>query len=77
MTDGKAAPSQPFWRRGRLGQVFDIAAVPVASVFLALVVPRLIILASSIVTTGSIDWALPFVAYAALLQGAFGRSRRS
>ena len=27
---------------------------------------------SSVVTTGSIDWTLPFVAYAALLQGAFG-----
>ncbi len=32
----------------------------------------MIILASSVVTTGSIDWALPFVAYSALLQGAFG-----
>ena len=41
-------------------------------VFLALVVAALIILVSSVVTTGSIDWALPFVAYAALLQGAFG-----
>ena len=40
--------------------------------FLALVVAGLIILASSIVTTGSIDWTLPFVAYGALLQGAFG-----
>ena len=72
MTDVKAPPTKPFWRRGRLGQVFNIAAVPVASVFLALVVAGLIILASSVVTTGSIDWTLPFVAYAALLQGAFG-----
>jgi simple sugar transport system permease protein len=37
-----------------------------------LVVAALIILVSSVVTTGSIDWALPFVAYAALLQGAIG-----
>ncbi len=72
MTDVKAPPTQPFWRRGRLGQVFNIAAVPVASVFLALVVAGIIILASSVVTTGSIDWTLPFVAYGALLQGAFG-----
>ncbi len=72
VTDVKAPPTQPFWRRGRLGQVFNIAAVPVASVFLALVVAGLIILASSVVTTGSIDWTLPFVAYAALLQGSFG-----
>ncbi len=72
MTDDGAPQVQPFWRRGRLGQIWEIAAVPLASVFLALVVAALIILASSIVTTGSIDWALPFVAYAALLQGSIG-----
>lgn len=65
-------PAAPFWRRGRLGSIFAIAAVPIASVFLALVVAAVIILASSYVTTGSIDWALPFVAYGALLEGAFG-----
>ena len=65
-------PAQPVWRRGRLGQVFALAAVPVASVFLALVVAAFIILASSLVTTGSIDWTLPLVAYGALLEGAFG-----
>lgn len=72
MTDSKAPRVEPFWRRGRMGQIWEIAAVPLASVFLALVVAALIILASSIVTTGSIDWALPFVAYAALLQGSIG-----
>jgi simple sugar transport system permease protein len=72
VTDTDGRPAERFWRRGRLGQVFAIAAVPVASVFLALVVAALIILASSVITTGSIDWALPFVAYGALLQGAFG-----
>ncbi len=72
MTDADSPPAERFWRRGRLGQIFAIAAVPVASVFLALAVAALIILASSVVTTGSIDWALPFVAYSALLQGAFG-----
>ena len=72
MTEPEGRPAERFWRRGRTGQVFAIAAVPVASVFLALVVAALIILVSSVVTTGSIDWALPFVAYRALLQGSFG-----
>jgi simple sugar transport system permease protein len=65
-------PAQPFWRRGRLGRVFAIAAVPVASVLLALIVAAGIILISSVVTTGSIDWGLPFVAYGALLEGSVG-----
>ena len=43
-----------------------------ASVFLALAVAALIILLSSVITTGSIDWTLPFVAYGALLQGSIG-----
>jgi simple sugar transport system permease protein len=72
MSDTAGRPAERFWRRGRAGRVFAIAAVPVASVFLALVVAALIILASSVVTTGSIDWSLPFVAYAALLRGSFG-----
>ncbi|MGZ8502397.1 MAG: ABC transporter permease [Candidatus Limnocylindrales bacterium] len=72
MTVADGPPAERFWRRGRLGGIFAVAAVPVASVFLALVVAGLIILASSLVTTGSIDWALPFVAYGALLQGSFG-----
>ena len=43
-----------------------------ASVFLALIVAAVIILISSVVTTGSIDWGLPFVAYGALLEGSVG-----
>ena len=72
MSDPAVRPTQRFWRRGRVGQVFEVAAVPVASVVLALLVAALIILVSSLVTTGSIDWRLPVVAYGALLQGAFG-----
>ena len=72
MSDVAVRPRQPYWRRGRVGQVFEVAAVPVASVVLALLVAALIILVSSFVTTGSIDWRLPLVAYGALLQGAFG-----
>jgi general nucleoside transport system permease protein len=63
-------PAQPVWRRGRLGKIFAIAAVPVASVLLALIAAAVIILISSVVTTGSIDWTLPFVAYGALLEGS-------
>ena len=72
MTAVDERPPGPFWRRGRAGQVFEIAAVPVASVFLALVVAALIMLVSSVITTGSVDWALPLVAYGALLQGSLG-----
>ena len=66
MTGQPAEPpgGEPFWRRGRLGQ--DLrgrggARRPPSSS--ALVVAALIILVSSVVTTGSIDWTLPFVAY--------------
>lgn len=72
MTVVDRRPAERFWRRGRLGRIWAIAAVPVASVFLALLVAALIMLASSVVTKGSIDWTLPLVAYAALIQGAFG-----
>lgn len=72
MTVVDRRPTERFWRRGRLGRIWAIAAVPVASVFLALLVAALIMLASSVVTKGSIDWTLPLVAYAALIQGAFG-----
>ncbi len=72
MTIASVQSAEPFWRRGRLGQVFAVAAVPVAAVFLALLVAGVIILLSSLITTGSIDWTLPFEAYAALFQGAFG-----
>jgi simple sugar transport system permease protein len=48
--------------------------VPLASIVLALLVGSVIILASSIVTTGSIDWSLPIVAYESLFEGATGIS---
>ena len=72
MTATNDRPAGRFWRRGRLGQIWAIAAVPVASVFLALFVAALIILASSVITTGSIDWLLPLKAYGALLEGSLG-----
>ena len=69
-TDGQ--PAEPSSPGERLGRIWAIAVIPLASVFLALVVAALIILVSSVVTTGSIDWTLPLVAYGALFQGAFG-----
>jgi simple sugar transport system permease protein len=65
-------PVVRFWRRGRAGRVWAIAAVPVASVVLALITAAVIILVSSVVTKGSLDVTLPLVAYSALLQGAIG-----
>jgi simple sugar transport system permease protein len=57
-----------------LRRVWALSVVPLASIFLALLVGSVIILASSIVTTGSIDWSLPFVAYESLFEGATGIS---
>jgi simple sugar transport system permease protein len=62
----------PSRRRERLAQAWAIVALPLASVGLALIVAALVIVASSVVTAGSIDLVLPFRAYGALLQGAFG-----
>ncbi len=70
MTATGGPPVEPFWRRGRLGRIWATAAVPVVSVFLALLAAALIILASSVITTGSIDWLLPLKAYGALIQGS-------
>ena len=72
MSETAVQPTERFWRRGRFGHVFEVAAVPVASVLLALIVAAVVILVSSLVTTGSIDWRLPLVAYGALLQGSLG-----
>ncbi len=59
----------PLWLR-----IVRLAAVPVVAVLGALVVGAIVILLSSLVT-GSVDWLLPFQAYADLLQGAFGSMR--
>jgi simple sugar transport system permease protein len=58
--------------REPLARAWALAAVPLISVALALLVGALIILASSILTTGHLDPGLPFVAYQALFEGAFG-----
>jgi simple sugar transport system permease protein len=57
-----------------LRRVWTLSVVPLASIFLALVVGSIIIMASSVVTTGSLDLTLPLVAYESLLEGATGLS---
>ena len=57
-----------------LRRFVGLAAVPVISILLALLVGAVIILFSSLATTGTIDFSLPFVAYESLLQGATGLS---
>jgi simple sugar transport system permease protein len=67
--DVQRAAAAPLWLR-----IVHLAAVPVVAVLGALVVGAIVILLSSLVT-GSVDWLLPFQAYADLLQGAFGSVR--
>jgi simple sugar transport system permease protein len=56
------------------GRIWYVAAIPLLSIFLALLLGSVLIIASSVVTQGSIDLLLPVVAYEALLQGATGLS---
>ncbi|HEV7810946.1 MAG TPA: ABC transporter permease [Candidatus Limnocylindrales bacterium] len=60
--------------RGRLAAAWALAAVPVISIVLALLVGSLLILLSSLATEKSLNLMLPFVAYESLLQGATGLS---
>jgi ABC-type uncharacterized transport system permease subunit len=53
-------------------RIWEAAAIPIAAIILGIVVGGLIILLSSPFVVGHLDPALPFVAYAALLEGAFG-----
>ncbi len=57
-----------------LRRIWVIAAVPIVSIFLALLVGSILIIASSIATEGSINLLLPLVAYESLIQGATGLS---
>jgi general nucleoside transport system permease protein len=57
-----------------LRRIWYVTAIPLLSIFLALLLGSLLIIASSIVTEGSINLLLPLVAYEALLQGATGLS---
>ncbi len=55
-------------------RIWALAAVPVVSILLALLLGSLLIIASSLVTEKSINLLLPLVAYESLLQGATGLS---
>jgi general nucleoside transport system permease protein len=57
-----------------LRRFWYVAAIPLLSIFLALLLGSLLIILSSLVTEGSINLLLPIVAYEALLQGATGLS---
>lgn len=57
-----------------LRRIWAVSVVPLASFLLALVVGSIIIMASSVATTGSLDLTLPLVAYESLFEGATGFS---
>jgi simple sugar transport system permease protein len=57
-----------------LRRIWTLSVIPLASILLALLVGSLLIIVSGLaVPGGSINFALPFIAYAALLDGALGR----
>ncbi len=60
--------------RAMAGRIWTIAAIPLVSIVLALLVGSILIILSSLATQGSIDLLLPLVAYESLLQGATGLS---
>jgi len=53
-------------------RIWEAAAIPILAIVLGIAVGGLIIFFSSPFVVGRLDPALPFVAYAALLEGAFG-----
>jgi simple sugar transport system permease protein len=55
-------------------KIWALAAVPLVSILLALLVGSLLIIVSSLATQKSINLLLPLVAYESLLQGAIGLS---
>lgn len=57
-----------------LRRIWSLSVVPLASIVLALIVGAIIIMISSVVTTGSLDLALPIVAYESMFEGATGVS---
>ena len=60
----------------RLRQYFSIAIIPILSIFLALLVASILIIISGLLgDEGKLDLTLPFVAYASLIEGAFGSLR--
>lgn len=69
---GDAPPPKSGQQRSLGRRIWSVAAVPIASVFLALVVGAVIITLSSVVITGSLDLTLWLEGYLALLEGGLG-----
>jgi simple sugar transport system permease protein len=59
----------------RARQYFDVAAIPAASIVLALLVASVLIIASTATEKTGLDPARPLTAYFSLLQGAFGSDK--
>jgi ABC-type uncharacterized transport system permease subunit len=59
-------------RRSVLARTWELLAVPVGAIILAMVVGSIVILASELIVGQPLDFALPINAYIALFQGAFG-----
>ncbi len=57
-----------------LRHFWSLAAIPLASIFLALLCGSILIIVSGLATVGRLDFLLPIVAYEALLEGATGLS---
>jgi general nucleoside transport system permease protein len=72
--DAPATPQQG--ERGRLAPLLSrawaLAAVPIASIFFALVAGTILIIGSSFLAVGRFDPSLPLTAYRALLEGSLG-----
>ena len=71
-TLGDGPPEAPGQQSSLARRIWSVAAVPVLSVLLALVVGAVIITLSSVVITGSLDLALWITAYSALIEGGLG-----
>ena len=57
-----------------LRRIYSLSIIPIVSILLALLVGSIIIIASSLVTHGSLQFILPLTAYESLLEGATGLS---
>jgi general nucleoside transport system permease protein len=59
---------------GAARRLWELLAIPLVSVLLALLLGSVLIILSSLATEGSLNFFLPVIAYEALLQGATGLS---
>ena len=57
-----------------LRRYVSLSIIPIVSIILALLIGAVIIILSSLVTEGSLNFLLPLQAYEALIQGATGLS---